>query len=369
MNNRMNFNWTAMMMIFLLTVLMTSCQKDETIGPLEQATSNAAIADGKKSWTNQHKNDRMLLVLCAPSVNNTYYQPSFQDIVDFQVNYAKAIIGNDNVVILVDAQTKSHYEGRVPEDVLLEAYVDDIWMRDFTTVNPLDPIQFTYTDASMSLNLSKQVQQSFIDFAYENYLDFKKTNYWIDGGNIVDNYEGRIITTDRFLEDNFLNYNQGVAFLKDKLKASEVAILPADDEVLAHADGMVMWVAEDVLLVNDYSDDPAFRKEVMDELNYAFPNVEIIELPLDYSGNGWGKIQSACGININSILTFRNLYVPTFGMQHEAAALDLIEESSDRNVIEVNAEGVCEMGGSVRCLTWQVAGKNAKELIRSAREH
>jgi hypothetical protein len=38
-------------------------------------------------------------------------------------------------------------------------------------------------------------------------------------------------------------------------------------------------------------------------------------------------------------------------------------------VITINAEGVCSMGGSVRCLTWQLTGENAEKLILAAKEN
>ena len=60
---------------------------------------------------------------------------------DFQVRYAKTAMGNDNVLIITDADTKALYEGRLPEDILLVGDILDIWARDFTMVNPLSPVQ------------------------------------------------------------------------------------------------------------------------------------------------------------------------------------------------------------------------------------
>ena len=136
--------------------------------------------------------DRMLLTLTAPSVHNSYYRPAFDKIVDFQVNFANSIINNDNVVIVVDDDTYKYYKNRVPEDIILIDEIDDIWMRDFTTVNPLNPVQFKYTPASMSEKLSKKVQNSFDKFAKKYHLEFLKANYLLDGGNIVDSYDGKV---------------------------------------------------------------------------------------------------------------------------------------------------------------------------------
>jgi agmatine/peptidylarginine deiminase len=328
--------------------------------------------ESKMPHTNQPSPNKMLLVLSAPSIDEAYYAPAFQEIVDFQIAYAKTIMGKDNVVVIVDEKTRAYYEDELPEDILLTAEVYDIWMRDFTTVNPEYPIQFTYTWASMTEGESREVQNSFIAFADQHQITREPTDLLLDGGNVVDNYAGRVITTTRFMENNDLSYDEAKDVLMDLLGATEVAILEPDEEVLAHSDGMVSWIDEDVLLVNDYSSEPEFRKVVMDELLYAFPDVEIIEVPVEYGTNPpgeWEGFESACGVNLNLVLTYENLYVPVFGMAHDDDALAIIAENTTKNVIPVNAKGVCGMGGSVRCLTWQITGENAEKLILAAREN
>ena len=323
-----------------------------------------------ESFSNQISNDRMLLVLSAPSVHETYYQPAFEMIVDFQIEYAKAIMGNDNVIVIVDADTKPYYED-LPEDILIEAEVYDIWARDFTLINPISPIQFKYTWASMTEKESREVQGSFTAFADKYEILREKTPLLLDGGNLVDNYAGGVITTTRFMEDNDLSYSEAKEALMDLLDATEVAILEPDEEVLAHSDGMVMWVDEDILLVSNYSAYPDFRDLVLDELWASFPSATIIEIPVEYGQNKageWEGFESACGVNLNSVLTFENIYVPVFNMAHDQSAVDIIRKNTTKNVITINAEGVCPMGGSVRCLTWQLTGENAEKIILAARE-
>ena len=322
-------------------------------------------------FSNQISDDRMLLVLSAPSIHNTYYQPAFQVIVDFQIAYAKAIMGNDNVVVIVDVDTRAYYEYDLPADVLFTAELYDIWARDFTLLNPLNPVQFQYTWASMTKQESAEVQGSFSKFANRYNLQRSKTRLLLDGGNLVDNYAGSVITTTRFMEDNDLSYSEAKEALMDLLDAREVAILEPDEEVLAHSDGMVMWVGENTLLVNDYSAYPDFRALVLDELSASFPFATIIEVPVEYGQNKageWEGFESACGVNLNSVLTFENIYVPVFNMAHDQSAVDIIRENTTKNVVTVNAEGVCPMGGSVRCLTWQLTGENAEKIILAARE-
>jgi len=320
--------------------------------------------------TNTIDPSRMLLVLSAPAVSESYYSSAFSLIVEFQINYAKSIIGHDNVVVIVDAETKRFYEDHLPEDILITADVYDVWMRDFTTVNPEAPVQFTYTWASMTKTESRSVQGSFNQLANTVDLSRTSTNLLLDGGNLVDNYNGRVITTTRFLADNGLSYVEGVNQLKSILNASEVAIIAPDEEVLAHADGMVSWIDDNTLIINDYSADETFRTKVMTELKRSFPGINIIEVPVTYTTNPagqWDGFESACGINLNATTTYNNIYVPVFNMPHEQEALDLISQNTTKQIIQINAEGVCAMGGSVRCLTWQLAGSNAEKMILAAR--
>ncbi len=338
---------------------------------VEKSTAKEDKNKVSQTYSNQVTDDKMLLVLSAPSVHDPYYKSAFQRIVDFQIDYAKSILGNDNVVIVVDKDTKPYFTGKVPEDILLVDDVRDIWMRDFTTVNPMQPVQFTYTWASMTQKQSKDVQKSFSRFADRYHIQRAKTDLMLDGGNLVDDYAGRVITTTRFMEDNELSYNEAKQELKVTLGATEVAILEPDEEVLAHSDGMVSWVDKNTLLVNDYSKTPSFRTTVMKELKAAFPTAKIVEVPVEYKTNPkgqWEGFESACGVNLNATVTHNNIYVPTFNMPHDQKALTIIKQNTSKKVIPVNAESVCPMGGSVRCLTWQVTGDNAARLIQAARD-
>lgn len=72
-------------------------------------------------------------------------------------------------------------------------------------------------------------------------------------------------------------------------------------------------------------------------------------------------------LDLNAPATSENIYVPTFSMDQDAQVLQIIRQHTSKNVIEVEANGVWEMGGSVRCLTWQLTGANAEKIILGAR--
>ncbi|MBL6983077.1 MAG: hypothetical protein ISR58_18030 [Anaerolineales bacterium] len=88
------------------------------------------------SFSNHIDEDRMLLVLSAPSINEPYYAEVFDQIIEFDIAYANAVLGHDNIIILADEDTMPSLEDALPGDFLLHAGAADIWMRDFTTVIP-----------------------------------------------------------------------------------------------------------------------------------------------------------------------------------------------------------------------------------------
>lgn len=297
----------------------------------------------------------MTIVLSLPSVNDEYYAEVFEDIVDFQSAYAQTILGNDSVLVLADADTMPLVQDRFPKEILVEADVHDIWMRDFTTVNPYDPVQFTYDGTYFpTSDIPRGIQESFNAFAHEHGIEFRNTAYILDGGNVVDNFAGALVVTERFLEENNLSYEEGMQVLKETYGAEYAAIIPYDDDIMGHADGMVMFVG-DVLFVNRY--DEPFRSEVLGRLEDGLPEtIEIVEVDAEFEIAQWKDFSSACGVHINSLVTPRNVYVPTFGdAAADEAFVSLLKQHIDKTVHTVPAHGVCFMGGSVRCLSWQVA--------------
>ncbi|MGB0930193.1 MAG: agmatine deiminase family protein [Chitinophagales bacterium] len=365
-----NFKMIAFLFAALtMSIGFTSCEKDlnEIIANENDMTDEESDASKGENYVNKITNDRQLLVLSAPSVNNDYYYEDFYEIIGFMVDYANTIMHNDNVVVVADNATMPYLKGKLPQDVLLKSKVKDIWMRDFTTVFPKKMIQFTYSPTYLPYNFSSNTQWSFVNFTDKYGLTYDYEDLILDGGNIVDNNKNRVITTERFLEDNYLTVAQGKQLLKEILGVQYVSVIPYDDEVMGHADGMVMFSDDNTVLVNKY--DEPFRSQVINTLKADLPNTKIVETDVTFDDTVWDDFASACGINLNSTVTDNFIYVPTFGSAAESSALQTIESNTTKTVKTIDAQGVCHMGGSVRCLTWQAMGQNAKKLIEAARNY
>jgi agmatine/peptidylarginine deiminase len=330
----------------------------------EQSTS-IDIASGVSI---EDDNEKTLLVLCAPSVNDKYYSSKFPAIIDYMTNFVNIVNGKDEVVILVDGATLPYFEGKVPSNILIQANMEDIWICDFSSVIPARQVQFTFAPSYRKTSEAKAIDKIFKNWFSQNGLDYYKTSDIIlDGGNVVDNAAGtRVIVTDRILRDNpSLTKSSAKASLKQLLGVSEVAIIkeiPGD--TTGHADGMVMWPTNDrVLLVTE---NEPIRSENLNELKISFPNVEIIEIPNYFVYETWRNFLSARNVYVNSIVTDGYIYMPTFNSSHDTEMLSLFQSFTNKTVVPIPAESVCIMGGSVRCLSWQIKGSNKMKILQAA---
>jgi len=310
----------------------------------------------------------MTLVLSAPNADDPYYRDIYEEILNFQIAYAEVIVPHDDVVILVDEAAHDYLAEHLPDDLLLARPALDIWARDFSPIQPHAPVMLRYAAAAQGGDQDEAdaVQERFQAIADRTGITYASSPLILDGGNVVDDGAGGIIVTDRFLEDNHLSHDDGVRALMELPGIARVAIIPNDDpDGLAHADGMVMFTDPDTLFVNQY--DEPFRTSVYTAILAGFPDVGIIELPMELEDGGWDdRFSSACGIYVNAVVTNNAVYVPQFGSPLDTVVLALIDENTTKTVVPVPSQDVCFMGGSARCLVWQTLGDNAAAIRRAA---
>ncbi len=330
--------------------------------------SSAVLRDESppSSPSNSLDGERPLIVISAPSVHDPYYANDFEAILDFDIRFAAAVFGRDNIVVLADQETMPRLEGKLPADILLEASVPDIWIRDFAPVSPGRPVRFSYRPSYLKKADARFIQAGFDLFARRQGLRFATADLVLDGGNLVANGEGRAVVTDRVRKDNpDLTAAEVASALKTALHLSDLAIIPEEEgDQTGHSDGMVMWVSADTLLLNRYPE--PFRERVLEALREGLPGTGVTEVDPVYSSEARDGFASACGLNVNAVVTDRYIYVPVFNNPADELFLEILRSRSDREVVPINAEGVCHLGGSVRCLSWQVAGENARKLIEAA---
>ena len=315
-----------------------------------------------------------LIIVAAPKHGDAYYAEAAREIFDFHVAYAGAVSKHDDFLVLTDAATYPNYVEALGADRVLIAPQDDIWARDFSLSNAVGPVMFRYTAEGQGGGRRGQsdadhVQHVLARLMEKAGLSFAESDLLNDGGNFVDDYAGRVVVSRKFLADNDASEEQARAYLTSLPNVDHVAFIDADEQGgLEHADGVVAFVDANVLVINSYAEDPAYADALKADLRAGLPDVTIHEITTPYDGSTIydERFGSACGLYTNMLVTPQRIYFPQFGIPEDEEALTSMRQWTSKDIIPVQSGGICQMGGGVRCMSWQTRGENAQRMLEWA---
>ncbi len=315
--------------------------------------------------------DKELIVLAGPPTVDDYYSEVADDIRAFHIAYARQVAEHDDVLVLVAARDRAAYVDALGEEYVAVAPQLDIWMRDFTLSNAVAPTMFRYTAAGQGgdQDTADEVQEEFAALLEKADTKFAESDWLNDGGNFVDDYAGRVVISRKFLADNDVDEDEARAYLTSLPTIDHVAFIDADEQGgLEHADGVVAFVEPNVLVINSYPEDPAYAAKLEADLRTGLPDVTIHEIVTPYDGSQIydARFGSACGLYTNMLVTPQRIYLPQFGIPEDEEALAALRGWTDKQVFPVQSGGVCQMGGGVRCMSWQARGEVAKRVLEWA---
>ena len=258
------------------------------------------------------------------------------------------------------------------KDRAVIAPMGDIWLRDFALSNTSNPILLRYTaeaqgGGKQGQKYADEVQKSFVKLITDAKLQFINLNLLNDGGNLVDDYNGNIVISTKFLNDNKLSENKARDILTKLPNIRNVAFIKPDKKGgLGHSDGIVSFVDKNTLVINSYPHNKKYSEKLKLDLKRGLPKVNIHQIvaPYDDSNVYDDRFDSACGLYTNALVTPNTVYLPQFGIKQDKIALKQVGAATTRRVIPVMSDNICSMGGGLRCMSWQLRGKNAHKLIK-----
>ena len=297
--------------------------------------------------------DENIILLVGP---DNYYASSLNEFVDFHAEFANSAGSRDHFFIVINNYNDNLYQAQLPDEMLISATVNDIWVRDFGIQN-LQGInhKFDYSPDYLDNWTSNWIDNSFINFFNNTDLEYTNHNIVLDGGNFQTNGIDKAVITTRIFSDNpNLSEIQIRNYFNTNLGINEIAFIPEDiGDPVGHSDGYVIWLTPTKLAVND-SEEP-YHTQIYNVLESSLSGVEYIDMPFaPDNGGGADGFGSAKGIYVNSLQTTDNFYVPIFGIPEDALALAVYEEHTNKNVIPIDAAEVSNWGGSVHCLAMEI---------------
>jgi len=175
----------------------------------------------------------------------------------------------------------------------------------------------------------------------------------IDGGNIVRWHDAVIVTDKIYGENRDIERPRLRTQVRTALEVDQLIVVPKEPyDTIGHADGMIRFVDERTVLVNDYACvEPAFGNRLIQ----ALAGLEIVPFPYVPTDNVIDGIDSSEGVYINFLQVSGTIFLPVFGFRQDEMALKLLGRVfPDSRIIPVPSNELAREGGVLNCVTWTI---------------
>lgn len=245
------------------------------------------------------------------------------------------------------------HRNKVAFNLLADA--KDIWAVDYMPIQiEVDEfVQFVYNPDYLR---SKKWQRSITDghkLAQTLGIDAYRSNIVLDGGNVVSSNQ-KVILCDKILrENNHYTKEQLLSKLRRTFHLEKVFLVPQQPgDFIGHADGMVRFIDENTVLVNDYSKEKSSYRSAF---KVAIQNAGLSVVQLPYNPYENRSNTQANGIYVNYLQMERLIVLPIYEMKEDDQAIKVIESVFNDCVIEtLDCNEIAQQGGVMNCITWNV---------------
>lgn len=222
-----------------------------------------------------------------------------------------------------------------------------IWSRDYMPVQVSKEkfVRFRYTPDYLQDSPEYKPDTSAI--LSELGIQVIDSDIVVDGGNVI-SCGDKLIMTDKIIRENpHYQLNKLIDTLGQLLEA-EIILIPEDryDEY-GHADGMVRYLGNGSVLLNNYYDfDKTLRKKLLAALS---PHFDIVELHYDaYTDKSWAYI--------NFLHVGQHIFVPMIEDRLAETAFKQISDAyPDCECHQIwNCDNIVREGGALNCCTWNI---------------
>lgn len=229
---------------------------------------------------------------------------------------------------------------------------NDLWCRDFMPVQVRvnKYVQFTY-DPSYYKNKRYGHLKTYV-----RRLGFKfgapahKSTIVLDGGNISFCNSAAIITERIFKDNEGYPKEKLVNEIVELLELKELTFVPPlPYDVTGHADGMIRFIDEKTVLLNDFR--LIAGKTYWRKLLKSLSKFRVILLPNDLHLNS--QTDNATGDYINMAIIKDRLLVPEYNTFTDKLAHEIIRLAYPHSkMVPVMSNGLAREAGILHCATW-----------------
>ena len=231
----------------------------------------------------------------------------------------------------------------------------DIWAVDFMPIQISKDnfVQFTYNPDYLKPQKYQKTVSIVDNICKAINLTTTKSKLVVDGGNVSRTADKVIMCDKVFHENKHLSERDLIKQLKELFQVDKLFFVPWDiNDFTGHADGMVRFIDNDNVLINDYSKENAeFQRCFRMALHNA--GLDWIELP--YNPPNDPTLISARGLYLNYLQMKQAVIVPTFKTNYDDKAVKVLEQVfKGQTIATVDSIELADEGGIINCLTWNI---------------
>lgn len=243
-------------------------------------------------------------------------------------------------------------------EVRLLRNVRDVWAVDYSPVQVADSALVKFRYAPDYLRGHEQTITD--DGVVRNFRGrgrCRRSSIILDGGNVVTSGRKAIVTDKIYKENRDRKRSELREKLHELLGVDQLILIPKEPyDPIGHADGMVRFIDEDTVVVNNYSEvDSGFGERLSRVLRRHHLNVELI--PYFHEKRSRGGIPSAVGCYCNFLRTVKVLVAPVYETRHDEVALKKLEALlPGLPIVPLGCTDLAREGGALRCVsaTYQI---------------
>jgi len=231
----------------------------------------------------------------------------------------------------------------------------DIWAVDYMPIQVSTDkfIRFKYApDYLQPKKYHKYISDSETIFK-EIGIEAKHSNLIVDGGNVVRSRDKVIMCDKVSCENKNVPERELIGTLEELFEVDKIVFVPWDrNDKIGHVDGMVRFIDNDTVLINDLSiEDEDYQRSFRMSLHNA--RLDWVELP--YNPPVDPNSASAKGIYINYLRMEQAIIMPTFGNKYDKKAMRVLEEVfTEKAIKNIESNEIAEGGGVLNCISWNI---------------
>ncbi len=176
-----------------------------------------------------------------------------------------------------------------------------------------------------------------------------------DGGNMV-KWKDKVILTNKIFKENDMSNEQLIPVLKELLEVKDFIVVTTEaSDIVGHADGMVRFVNEKTVLINEYSSDKRAYKSFIPKFEQSIRDAGLKAIYLPYTSNNNDDVMDATGCYINYLQVAQNIFFPIFNQSEDEKAIEVIGSAfPGSNIVKIDCSELAKEGGVLNCISWNI---------------